>query len=50
MNLLECTKVNTFLEFTKQNAKIFKKKLFPFRKQPVSGRFYVLNSPGDVQF
>ena len=32
MNLLECTKVNTFFEFTKQNAKIFKKKLFWFCK------------------
>ena len=30
MNLLECTKVNTFFEFTKQNKKIFKKKLFSF--------------------
>jgi predicted membrane metal-binding protein len=28
MNLLECTKVNTFFEFTKQNDEIFKKKLF----------------------
>ena len=33
MNLLECTKVNTFFEFTKQNGKIFKKKLFWFCKQ-----------------
>lgn len=30
MNLLECTKVETFFEFTKQNEKIFKKKLFDF--------------------
>jgi len=30
MNLLECTKVNTFFEFTKQNDEIFKKKLFVF--------------------
>lgn len=28
MNLLECTKVSTFFGFTKQNEKIFKKKLF----------------------
>jgi len=28
--LLECTKVGTILEFTKQNPKIFKKKLFVF--------------------
>jgi len=28
--LLECTKVETILEFTKQNRKIFKKKLFVF--------------------
>ena len=36
MNLLECTKVNTFFEFTKQNEKIFKKKLFSF----VNGVFF----------
>ena len=35
MNLLECTKVNTFFEFTKQNGKIFKKKLFWFCKQSI---------------
>ena len=34
MNLLECTKVNTFFEFTKQNDKIFKKKLFSFVNAP----------------
>ena len=34
MNLLECTKVNTFFEFTKQNEKIFKKKLFVFVNAP----------------
>ena len=35
MNLLECTKVNTFFEFTKQNEKIFKKKLFIFVNAPI---------------
>ena len=34
MNLLECTKVNTFFEFTKQNGEIFKKKLFVFVNAP----------------
>ncbi len=36
MNLLECTKVNTILEFTKENAKIFKKKLFQLCKLFIS--------------
>ena len=39
MNLLECTKVNTFFEFTKQNDKIFKKKLFSFVNAPSQAIF-----------
>ena len=35
MNLLECTKVNTFFEFTKQNKKIFKKKFISFCKREI---------------
>ena len=42
MNLLECTKVNTFFEFTKQNGKIFKKKLFVFVNDPNSGYVIIL--------
>ena len=43
MNLLECTKVITFFKFTKQNAEIFKKKLFIF----VNGSFlYRIPSSG----
>ena len=45
MNLLECTKVNTFFEFTKQNGKIFKKKLFSFCKQPVKPLDLMDNRP-----
>ena len=39
MNLLECTKVNTFFEFTKQNEKIFKKKLLTFVNDQARGIF-----------
>jgi hypothetical protein len=42
MNLLECTKVNTFFEFTKLNEKIFKKKLFVFVNDPNCGCVIIL--------
>ena len=49
MNLLECTKVNTFFEFTKLNEKIFKKKLFVFVNDPNCGCLIIFalgyNSP-----